>query len=705
MKMDELLTVNSINYANFDFEKCEKKEILTQMLENLTPIQVEKFNSKGTYWNLLGAYYAEFDLYINGALLGTSDLTDDFIKDLLNFLPHLACADDKKLICPFEYEGIVTAFVVIPMEEDKIRVSVFADSNLYKIYRSEYKFNTDIVINKNTFIKQMYEILKNVAEDTLKDNEELDNYWVNRINYTLSELDKYFENPEKYKKKYEFERYIRVFDVAYKDLDGNWKFIIALDGEQNANHIHWESEKQKGNILNYDIFEQYPANIFQWDRESKSLKKLSKDEIKQNIKNNMDKREEDNWVYSGETQKWYAPNEIMPYRDDLGVRCIHCGMNYEIIIEELYTQNEDEELENFIEGSYNIDGELLEDDLGYMDCKLILKSDTSTFAKINFDYRNYKEIRESLLKVKNGEYARFTLDGNNTYKLHIWQYLYDNSESTDSRDLMVACYNLDNYKELYSFIVDKKEFINCFTHALDDIEHKLEVTKHLMEVGEKLQIKEKFSNGNRFNNEYNYIENFKGDYACVYNDSLDGWGIIDKNFKWVMSPKSATIYGEEHPKYGVEIRGFILGYYYLHNVDGELFIAAKHDKKRFVMDIKGDIKIPHVSDKVYYTYFNNELYFVFADEDKTIITNKQGDDILTLDFEVGEKFWLFDDIIIVSKNNKFGIIDWKGNIIIDFIFSEINPDKDNLDFIPVKYINMWGFINKSGEIIDMKIKE
>ena len=185
MNINELLTVNSINYANFDFEKCEKKEILTQMLENLTPIQVEKFDSKGTHWNLLGDYYAEFDLYINGALLGTSDLTDDFIKDLLNFLPHLACTDDKKLICPFEYEGIVTAFVVVPMEEDKIRVSVFADSNLYKKYRSEYKFNTDIVINKNTFIKQMYEILKNVAEDTLKDNEELDNYWVNRINYTL----------------------------------------------------------------------------------------------------------------------------------------------------------------------------------------------------------------------------------------------------------------------------------------------------------------------------------------------------------------------------------------------------------------------------------------------------------------------------------------------------------------------------------------
>ena len=705
MKIDELLTVSSIAHSDFDFEKCSKKDILIKTLENLTPEQAEKFDSKGTCWDLLGEYYAEFDLYINGALLGTSDLTCTFIDDLLNFLPHLACTDDKKLICPFEYEGIITAFVTTPMEENQIRVSVFHDGALYKKYRSEYKFDADFVINKDTFIKQMYEILQNAANDTLKDNEELDDYWVNRINYTLSELDKYFENPEKYRKKYEPKRHIRVFDIAYKDLDGTWKFIIALEDEQEANPIHWEKEKQQGKILGYDIFEQYPEEIFAWDKESRTLKKLSEDEIKANIENNMDVREENNWVYSAETKKWYAPNEIMLYSDNNHPRCIHHGLNYEVKLIERSSKSEDEQLEKFIQNSYDIDGELTPDNLGYMDCLLILKSGKEKFAEIEFDYRNYKEIRESLLKVKNGEYTRFTLDGNRNYKLHIWQYLYDNSESIEAEDLMIACYDLRNYKELYSLIVDKQGFIDCFTQALDDIVHKLEVAKHLMEVGEKLDIKEKFAAGKGYKKEFNYIENFKGGYACVYKDSLDGWGIINKNFEWVMMPKSVTIYGDEHPKYGRELRGWILRYYYLHNIDGELFIAAKQDMKQYVMDIKGDMKIPHVSDKVYYSYLNDKLYFVFSDEDKTIITNEKGKDILTLDFKAGERFWLFDDIIIVSKDDKFGIVDWQGNVIIDFIFSEINPDKDNLDLIPAKYINQWGFINKSGEIINMLIED
>ena len=93
------------------------------------------------------------------------------------------------------------------------------------------------------------------------------------------------------------------------------------------------------------------------------------------------------------------------------------------------------------------------------------------------------------------------------------------------------------------------------------------------------------------------------------------------------------------------------------------------------------------------------------DYNKTYFVNSKGEDVLTLDFPIGEKFWLFDDIIVVSKDDKFGIVDWKGKVKIDFIFSEINPDKDNLDFIPVRYINQWGFINKSGKVIGMKIKE
>ena len=121
------------------------------------------------------------------------------------------------------------------------------------------------------------------------------------------------------------------------------------------------------------------------------------------------------------------------------------------------------------------------------------------------------------------------------------------------------------------------------------------------------------------------------------------------------------------------------------------------------MDINGDIQIPHVSDEIYYTTLNNELYFLAIDYDKTFITDSKGKDVLILDFSIGEKFWLFDEIIILSKNGKYGIIDWEGNIIFDFIFSEIKPDEDDkLDYIPVRYIDMWGYVDKKGKIFDLK---
>lgn len=708
MKIGELLTVDAIAGADFDFEKCDKKDILTKMLENLVPKHVKRFNSKGTRWDLLGEFYDEFDLYINGALLETSALVSDFIEDFLNFLPYLACVDDKKLICPFEYEGIITAIVTTPMDSDKIRVSVFHNRELYKKYRPEYKFDADIVIKKDTFVKQMYEILQEMVQDILKDNEEADYYWVNRIKYTLSELDKYFENPENFKKKYELERHIRVFDVAYKDLDNTWKFMTVLDNDRDANPIHWEREKQQGNILDYDIFEQYPQDIFGWDKANKCLKKLTEEEIKEKLENYMDEREDNNWVYSAETEKWYAPNEVMPLLNDSTYALIHNRLSYEIKIDENPSRSDDDVLEDYIRDSYDIDGEI-SDVLGFLNCTLKLQSCGSRVSEIEFNYRNHEKIREGLKKAANGEYARIDLGGRDQKRIHLWQYLYDNSESTDARDILVACYDKikdgEGEKELFSFIADRKEFISCFSSALDDIENRLKVTKHLMEVGEKLNIKEKFTLGKGYKQELSYIEGFKGEYACVQKECLDGWGIINKNLEWVIKPEHATITGETHPKYGVLIKGTVKRFEYLHNIDGKLFIAEKQDGKQFVMDIKCDIKIPHVSDKIYYTYLNDELFFLAIEEDKTYIVNSKGEDLLTLDFRIGEKFWLFDDIIIVSKDDKYGIVDWKGKVKIDFIFTSISLDKDNLDLIPVRYIDQWGFINRKGKVIDMKIKE
>ena len=69
MNIDKNVAVAEIACVGFDFEKCNKKEILSKMLENLTPTSVEKFESEGTQWNLLGEYYAEFDCILMGLCL------------------------------------------------------------------------------------------------------------------------------------------------------------------------------------------------------------------------------------------------------------------------------------------------------------------------------------------------------------------------------------------------------------------------------------------------------------------------------------------------------------------------------------------------------------------------------------------------------------------------------------------------------------
>lgn len=705
MKIDELLTVGAIAHADYDFEKCDQKDILTKMLENETPICVERFDSTGTQWDLWGEYYEHFLLYINGVLIETSSLISNFIEDFLLFLPHLAYTDDRKLICSFEYEGIITAFVTTPMDDDKIRVSIFYDRDLYKKYRPENKFEADIVIKKDTFIKQMYELLQEMVKDT-KEISDKNNEWVNMTNYILCELDKYFENPRKYKNDYDPQRHVRVFDVAYKDTDNNWKFIVVLEDEQEANPMHWEREKGQGLILDYDIFERYPEEIYVWVKNYTERKRLTEKEIKEKLKPDMDEREENNWVFSIETKKWYAPNEVMPYFSDSTLALIHDRLSYEIKINENPSRSDDDLLKSYIKNSYDIDGELSEWP-GYLNCRLILQSCDTRISEIEFNYRNNEMIREGLKKVANGKYARIDLGGRDQRRMHIWQYLYDNSESTDARDIMVACYEKikdgEGEKELFSFTANREEFLSCFNNALNDIENRLKVTKHLMEVGEKLKIEENFTLGKGYKEELCYIEGFKGDYACVCK-CLDGWGIINKNLEWVIKPEQVVITGKTHPKYGVLIKGIIKRFENLHNIDGKLFIAEKQDGKQFVIDINGDIKIPHVSDKIYYTYLNNELFFLAVEDDKTYIVNSLGEDLLTLDFRIGEKFWLFDDIVIVSKDDKYGLVDWKGKILIDFIFTNISPNKDYLDLIPVQYIDQWGYINKNGKVINMKIK-
>ena len=568
----------------------------------------------------------------------------------------------------------------------------------------------DIIINKRTLIEQFYKIFVKLQKDMKKlKNRDYVYSWLDTY---LIGLKQYLTDSAKFKKTFDIEQHIRVFDIAYKELNNNWKFIICFADDKKANSDYWENLKQKGKILDYDLLEQYPTDGYVYFDYAKQVKKiLFGEKLRKSINPDMEERYNNNWVYSTLTNKWYSSNEEMPEPK------ITCGVINEIyqynidIDTESYPLSEDEQLRDYIQDSYDEDGVLYEDEdcYGYLKCQLTIKNNVpSKFCTIEFDYRNNIKIRNALEKAKNGKYVRFDLGGYKQDRMHIWQKNFNNNGNKDDNYLVVACYeksqDLINDKEIYCFMV-KKEFIDCFINALNKIEHKINTIKSVIKSAKKLKINKNFNPSKGFGNKIISIDNFVGKYACVNNGSFNGWGIINKNFEWVIKPESVTLYGKTNPKFGKEIKGWYLKYYYLHNIDGKLFIAEKQDHKQYVMDIKGDIQIPHVRDKIYYTYLNNKLYFIGADEDETYIINDKGETILKLDFKISEKFWLFEDIIIVSKDEKFGIVNWKGKTLIDFIFSDIKPNIDNLDFIPAKYMDMWGYINKKGKIINMKFKD
>ncbi len=705
MLKERLYGYYSIDEANYALDLYDEKEQIYSVLNTSTPRKVKKFNSKGTAWDLCKEWnYSNYKFCINGGEIVITDVTGS-IFDFLNFIEHIAYYNDKNLMNTFDDEGFVCAMTVLPVENNCIRISVFDNG-----FPKNKTIISDIIIGKTTFIKQIRNILLKIEK--YMDNNP-DNVYENEVCYvknTIQTLGQYLDNKEEFQRTYIPTSHVRVFDIAYKDLDKIWKFDVCLEDEEKADIDYWEKLKADGKILDYDFEEQFSEELYTLDKESKKIIPISKDELRKSLETDMSNRvEEKNWVYSKYTQKWYATNEIMPEpQRQLGI--IHKRLRYEIKIDiESYPQNEDEQLKYYIDNSYDINGNLIENKnhLGYLKCRLNIISDNSTVCQIEFDYRNNKEIRTALEKAKNGEYVRFDLGGYKQDKFHIWQKKYSNNKGDDY--LALACYEKTGDdkqdKELYYCMVEKS-FIDCFLNALDEIRHKLDVTKYLMDIGKNLKIEDKFKILTKRNSgKIEYIENFKGNYACIKKDNSNGWGIIDKNFNWIIKPEYVTVFGKEHPKYGKEIKDWIVKYKYLHNIDGSLFIASRQDEKQFVMDINGDIQILHVSDKIYYSYLNGKLYFLFCDEDKTIITDSKGKDLLTLDFMAGERFYLLDDIIILSKDEKFGIINWKGKTLIDFIFSDINPDKNNLDFIPVKYINNWGFINKKGKVIDMKIKE
>lgn len=659
-----------LNHVDFAFDLCNEKEEIIKVLETSVPQKVIKFNSKGTSWSLTRrAIVRHFDFFINGGNLYSTDYVGFSFFDFLEFLVQSAYYDDKPLLCAFEDEAEYDCLTTIPIDKEYIRVTTF---DHYSNGEPHFEIKSDIIIKKHTFLKQIFDLLKKMEKET-KDSDKDENNWVlSRLKYYIKLFNDYFENTENFKKTFNPVRHIRAFDIAFKDLDGNWQFVVCLEGDERCDIEYWENQKKEGKILDFDYFEQYPESLIRFNRNDE-VEQLTKEDILNNTKSEMSEREERNWVYSLNDKRWYASKEIMP-EPERRYGVIHIRLSYDVEIEPSRGCSEDEALESCING------------FGYTEYFLTIKCDeTEIVSKFKFTYENNKQIREALEKAANNEYVRFDL-GEYNHKMHIWPQ--------KEKDYIAVGLFDSEYNQVDYFLINKEEFINCFISALDDIDYKINVIKRVLKIGNKLDIKNKFDSEktDRYTRSFEKLDNFIGDYACA-RDGYQGWGIINKNIEWVIPPEQRCGRSWEYK------------YNYLHNIDGKFFIAVKkYGGKKFVMDINEKCKIPRKGDEIYYDYVNNQLFFIFINEGKTTIVNSAGKKLFSLDFSVGNKFWLFEDIIILSKDNKYGIVDWKGKTIIDFIFSDIKPDKNNLDYIPVLYMDKWGFTDKNGNIKNMLIK-
>lgn len=156
----------------------------------------------------------------------------------------------------------------------------------------------------------------------------------------------------------------------------------------------------------------------------------------------------------------------------------------------------------------------------------------------------------------------------------------------------------------------------------------------------------------------------EGIYIAKQNDR---YGIIDK---------------EENEKISFEYTNIT------YNEKAKLFIADDVEYNTSIIDKNYDIKATGILSKL--------------DEEKEYIRIRIDDEYKYYNFEGKEKSnteVLTENTLYLSKKDgRYGYIDKKGNIVIDYIYDEAT-EQNKYGFVAVKKNGLWGAINEDGEII------
>ena len=267
----------------------------------------------------------------------------------------------------------------------------------------------------------------------------------------------------------------------------------------------------------------------------------------------------------------------------------------------------------------------------------LIKSDGTYLIPATYDCI-VKEGDFFIVKL-GGKYALFDLKGNK-----VTDFIYENISITNNGKFIVS--KLVDERILYGLINNKGEKLLEIIYS------------DLNEVGDEIYI---LSDKNRV-----FIKNIKDGYLSSIYDSV--YLINSSNFKVTLKNKTGVINSKG---------GIIIPLIYNNiNAHEDIYIVSKKSPTNkdlnAILSAKGDVLMEFNSNEISYittdiVCVNNDLYNFKLN--KTIFKNNNN-----------LYYLLFDNLIVYNKDDKYGILDINGNVIVNAIYDSVSY-VNNLDDI------------------------
>lgn len=229
-----------------------------------------------------------------------------------------------------------------------------------------------------------------------------------------------------------------------------------------------------------------------------------------------------------------------------------------------------------------------------------------------------------------------------------------------------------------------------------------------------------------FKNDY-YVVTESGKQIIVKKDGTKVLsGDYDKIVAILQNPENGVIYQSKN-KYGVmKLDGQVLinaEYDSLKEGKSGVVIAKKNDKYG-IIDLENNIKVDFKYTSISYNekadlyiaedeQFSNEIlssdyevkqtgYLIELDTDKGYLELNQDNEYKYYNFKFEEQkeesIFTQNTLFISKKDGKYGFVDKKGNVVVDYIYDDAT-NQNSYGFAGVKKDGNWGVVDKDGKLI------